>query len=269
MNTHHTPELRAWLALAFTPSLNAYRLRLLLDIYSSPTEIQRSDRASLLAHGLSENSVHQLLNPDWMTVDRHIQWLEQSPQHHIVLLPDDGYPALLRQIDDPPLALFVRGQVNCLTNPQIAVVGSRSPSYAGRDNAFAFAQSLAEAGLTITSGLAMGIDGAGHRGAIAANAPTIAVFGTGIDTIYPPQHHDLAEAITELGALVSELPLGATPLRMQFPRRNRIVSGMSMGTLVVEATTRSGSLITARLAAEQGRDVFAIPGSIHSPTAQG
>lgn len=269
MNNYHSAEFRSLLALALSPCLTAFRKSQLLEMFSSAQAIQQTDRARLLAHGLKEPSVEKLLTPDWAAVDKHIQWAEQNPLHHIVLLTDAHYPKMLREIADPPLALFVIGHLACLNTPQIAMVGSRSPSFSGRDNAYAFAHSLTQAGLTITSGLAVGIDSASHRGTIAANGNTIAVFGTGIDVIYPSCQRNLAENIIAKGALVSEFPLGTKPLRQLFPQRNRIVSGLSLGTLVVEATTRSGSLITARLAAEQGRDVFAIPGSIHSPTSQG
>ena len=179
------------------------------------------------------------------------------------------FPPLLRQIADPPVALFTRGDAALLASPQLAMVGSRNPSVEGRRNAEEFAAYLSRCGLTITSGMALGIDAASHHGALKAGGPTVAVWGTGLDKAYPPRNLDLAEEIAAKGLLVSEFPPGTPPLPTHFPRRNRLISGLSVGTLVVEAANRSGSLITARLASEQGREVFAIPGSIHNPMARG
>lgn len=209
-----------------------------------------------------------LVAPDRDGVERDLAWLA-GPRHHLVTLDDAHYPPLLREIADPPLALFVRGDPAALALPQLAIVGSRNPTEGGRRTARAFAAELGAAGLAITSGLALGVDAAAHEGALDADGITLAVAGTGLDRIYPARHRTLADRIAERGALVSELPLGAAPLPAHFPRRNRIVSGLSAGTLVVEASLKSGSLITARLAAEQGREVFAIPGSIHNPLARG
>lgn len=176
---------------------------------------------------------------------------------------------MLRQIADPPIALFLRGDVALLTSPQLAIVGSRNPSGEGRRNAEEFAAYLARCGLTITSGMALGIDSASHRGALKAGGKTLAVWGTGLDKVYPPAHRELAEQIAAQGLIVSEYAPGTPPLPHNFPRRNRLISGLCVGTLVVEANQSSGSLITARLASEQGREVFAIPGSIHNPLARG
>ena len=192
-----------------------------------------------------------------------------QPDRHLITLDDPRYPALLRDIPDPPLALFVHGDPECLVTPQLAVVGSRNPTPGGRENAFEFARYLVGAGLTITSGLAAGIDGAAHRGALAGGGRTVAVVGTGLDRVYPAEHLELAHTITAQGALVSEFALGSRPTPGHFPKRNRLISGLSLGTLVVEATPHSGSLITAKLAGEQGRETFAIPGSIHNPQARG
>lgn len=182
---------------------------------------------------------------------------------------DPAYPSLLKQISDPPIALFLRGNASLLGNPQLAIVGSRNPSTEGRRNAEEFAAYLARCGLTITSGMALGIDAAGHRGALKAGGTTIAILGTGLDKVYPPSHRELCEEIAVKGLVVSEFPPGTPPLPHNFPRRNRLISGLSVGVLVVEAAQSSGSLITARLASEQGREVFAIPGSIHNPLARG
>jgi DNA processing protein len=182
---------------------------------------------------------------------------------------DPGFPPQLRAIADPPPLLYVRGDAAILAAPAIAIVGSRQPTPAGRDTAFDFARQLAGCGLVITSGLAAGVDAAAHRGALDAGGRTVAVCGTGLDRCYPEHHRDLAERIAQCGALVSEFPPGTPPLPGHFPRRNRLISGLCLGVLVVEARHRSGSLITARLAAEQGREVFALPGSIHNPLARG
>jgi DNA processing protein len=179
------------------------------------------------------------------------------------------YPPQLLAIPDPPRSLFVRGDPAMLALPQLAIVGSRGPTPSGRETAFAFARRLANAGLAVTSGLAAGIDSAAHQGALAANGRTLAVCGTGLDRVYPRHNQSLADDIAARGALVSEFPPGTPPLPHHFPRRNRLISGLSLGVLVVEARYRSGSLITARLAAEQGREVFALPGSIHNPLARG
>lgn len=196
------------------------------------------------------------------------EWLQQE-NHHLLKLGDDGYPELLAGIAGPPERLFVIGDPEVLHLPALAIVGSRNPTKGGAQNAFDFARHLAASGFCIVSGLAQGIDAAAHRGALAAGAPTIAFLGHGIDRVYPAVNRDLAHDIARHGALASEFPLGTAPNRTLFPQRNRLISGISLGTLVVEAARRSGSLITARLAAEQGREVFAIPGSIHNPLSRG
>ncbi len=192
----------------------------------------------------------------------------QKSGTRLLPLSDPLYPPLLRQIPDPPIALFVRGDATLLSEPQLAMVGSRNPSVEGRRNAEEFAEYLAKCGLVITSGMALGIDAASHKGALKGGK-TVAVWGTGLDKAYPPRNRELAEEIIAKGVVVSEFPPGTPPLPTHFPRRNRIISGLAVGTLVVEAAKQSGSLITARLASEQGREVFAIPGSIHNPMARG
>lgn len=220
--------------------------------------------------GLSKEAVQYLKEPNWTAVDRDCQWVAASERHHIVCYSDHHYPALLKAIDHPPPVLFVKGNLDILSSPQIAMVGSRHPSVSGLALAKQFSEALVEAGLCITSGLATGIDGASHQAAIKAGGKTVAVFGTGVDRIYPVRHRRLAAEIVESeGALVSEFPLGTAPLPRHFPQRNRIVSGLSYGVLVVEAAINSGSLHTARWALEQGREVFTIPGSIHNPVARG
>jgi DNA processing protein len=196
-------------------------------------------------------------------------WAEQDG-HHVITPNDAAYPPLLKNISDPPKMLMILGDLSALSDPQIAMVGSRNMTPYGRSNAFEFAKDLAQSGITITSGLAHGIDGQAHRGAIAGGGKTIAVLGTSIDIIYPSAHETLAQEILDTGgAIVSELPLGTRATKFTFPQRNRIVTGLSLGTIVIEAALKSGSLISARLAMEQGRDVFALPGSIHSPLSKG
>ncbi len=195
-------------------------------------------------------------------------WLAH-PDHHIIDLRSDDFPALLQQIQDPPARLYVQGNLEALHLPSLAIVGSRNPTRGGRQNAFEFAKYLGGAGFCIVSGLAQGIDAAAHEGALAADAMTVAFLGHGIDQVYPASNAELAKRIGKKGALCSEFPLGASPRREHFPQRNRLISGICLGTLVVEAAKRSGSLISARLSAEQGREVFAIPGSIHNPMSRG
>lgn len=199
---------------------------------------------------------------------QYAAWASQ-PNHHLITLQDEAYPTLLKEIADPPSLLFVKGQLDCLCKPQLAMVGSRNASIHGLENAKHFAHKLARLGVTITSGLALGIDGASHQGALAAKGKTIAVLGSGLDVIYPSAHQSLATSICKQGALISEFPPGTTPRAYHFPKRNRIISGLSRAVLVVEATIKSGSLITAQLALEQNRDVLAMPGSIHNPIARG
>jgi DNA processing protein len=196
------------------------------------------------------------------------EWLQQD-NHHRVRLGSEAYPALLAGIAGPPEQLHVSGDPGILHLPALAIVGSRNPTRGGAQTAFEFARHLGAMGFCIVSGLAQGIDAAAHRGALAAGAPTVAFLGHGIDRVYPAANRDLAHEIARHGALASEFPLGTAPTRALFPQRNRLISGISLGTLVVEAARRSGSLITARLAAEQGREVFAIPGSIHNPLSRG
>ena len=243
-------ELKAWLILMRTPGIHAGSLRKLLKDVPSVCELTRASSASLRA------------------IEADLRWLEQ-PTHHFLPIDSPRYPALLAELPDAPAGLFVRGDPDALSLPQLAIVGSRNPTAAGNDNARQFAAHLARAGLAITSGLAIGIDAAAHHGALQAGGKTIAVCGTGLDIDYPRANAGLAAAIASAGALVSEFPLGTPAAKGNFPRRNRIISGLALGTLVVEAAVQSGSLITARLAADQGREVFAIPGSIHNPLARG
>ncbi|MGD2074544.1 MAG: DNA-processing protein DprA [Gammaproteobacteria bacterium] len=263
-----TEDLRHWLALHRTPRIGARRFLKLTGLCGTPADVFRSPPERLRAAGLPTESIASLQDPDWAAVDRDLEWLAE-PGNHLIRYADPAYPAILQQIADPPALLFVHGNPDCLSQPQLAIVGSRNPSHTGRSLARDFAAYLASCGLTITSGLASGIDGAAHTGAIEADGATVAVTGTGLDRVYPARHRELAHRIAEQGALASEFPPGTAPLPANFPCRNRIISGLSLGTLIVEAALHSGSLITARSALEQGREVFAIPGSIHNPLARG
>jgi len=269
-------ELAAWLRLALTPGLGSAAGRQLLKSFGLPGAILTQDAATLSQ--VVERSAAQALlaTPERFEpqLEATWQWLQQDPgQRAVVTLADAEYPAALLQIADPPLLLYRQGRPLDGMRPALAIVGSRNPTAQGLQNAQRFARSLAEADLTIVSGLALGIDGAAHQGALEgapeASFATVAIVGTGLDRVYPKQHHELAHRIAERGALVSEYPLGTPPRQENFPRRNRLIAGLSQGTLVVEAALQSGSLITARMAVEQGKEVFAIPGSIHSPQARG
>jgi len=261
-------ELTAWLLLLRAPSLDVEKLSLLLEKFGKASAALQAGATAWRELELASRTCSFLSTAaiDSVAIDR--AWLEQ-PDHHLVSFDSIDYPPLLRHLSDAPLGLFVKGNPQLLRSPQLAIVGSRNPTPYGREIAESFAKHLTNCGLTITSGLAAGIDAASHRGALAGNSMTIAVCGTGLDIIYPRSSDTLAREIAARGALVSEFPPGTPPRKANFPQRNRIISGMSLGTLVVEATLQSGSLITARLAGDQGREVFAIPGSIHNPMAKG
>lgn len=263
INTH----IKYWLALLRIPGIGGQAIRRLLEHFA-PGEIFGASRASLGALGFGEKVLDALLNPDWSLVEQDLVWLSQ-PGNHALTLDDPEYPVLLKEIGNPPPVLFVKGNVGLLNVAHIAMVGSRNPSPAGIHTAIEFAEALATAGFVITSGMALGIDAASHQGALNVNGRTVAVAGTGLDRVYPARHKQLAAQIVEHGALVSEFPPGTVAKADHFPRRNRIISGLSVGLLVVEAAQQSGSLITARFALEQNREVFAIPGSIHNPLARG
>jgi DNA processing protein len=262
------PGLASWLQLTLTPGLGASTLRNLLRQYGLPDAVLARKRAELAIHlppatleALDSTRVREL-------AARALDWAGAG-QHHIVTLADDTYPRALLETSDPPAVLYVHGRLELLRTPALAIVGSRNATAQGDSNAWQFAKALSEAGLTIVSGLALGIDAAAHRGGLAGPGSTVAVLGTGIDIVYPMRNAELAAEIAEKGALVSEFALGTPAIAHNFPRRNRVISGLARGCLVVEAALPSGSLITARLAADQGRDVYAIPGSIHSPLSKG
>jgi DNA processing protein len=259
---------KSWLTIARAPGLHAGHLATATASPLPPLALLRESRAGLEALGLGVATIEALRNPSPEGLAADEDWLAGA-NRRLVTWGSPDYPALLASIVDAPLVLYVEGAADSLSLPQLAIVGSRNPTPIGRDTAAQFAHHLAAAGFAITSGLALGIDAAAHRGALDAGGRTLAVLGCGLDTIYPRENADLAQRIAASGALVSDLPTGAPPLRQHFPRRNRIISGLSVGTLVVEAALQSGSLITARLAGEQGREVFAIPGSIHSPLSRG
>jgi DNA processing protein len=262
------PALASWLQLTLTPGFGAATIRRLLAQFGLPENVLAARRAEL-AKVAGAQAVQALdSEPVAQAVDRALAWLA-LPGRAIVTLADAAYPRLLLEIADPPPLLYCHGRTELLNRPALAVVGSRNASAQGASNAEQFARAFGAAGLTIVSGLAQGIDAAAHRGGLAAEASTIAVLGTGVDNPYPPANGELAAQIAERGLLVSEFALGTKALAHNFPRRNRLISGLTQGCLVIEAALQSGSLITARSAAEQGREVFAVPGSIHSPLSKG
>jgi len=258
---------RPWLVLARIPGVGPVRAARLLEIFGGPAEILAAPADALAAAGLKPEAVAWLHAPDPSLIESDLAWTA-LPGNHLLYLGGPGYPDLLARIPDPPPVLFLRGEPTTLDLPLFAVVGSRNPTEPGRRTARAFARHLAAAGLGIVSGLALGVDAAAHEGALETGV-TLAVAGTGPDRVYPAHNRELAQAILRRGAILTEFPPGTPVRRGHFPRRNRIISGLSLGVLVVEAAERSGSLITARLGAEQGREVFAIPGSIHNPLARG
>jgi DNA processing protein len=250
-----------------TPGVGCRTFLKLLESHT-PAQLFSESIAALSALGLKSDSCYAIKNFAWATIEADLAWLTQA-NNCAITLNDEAYPAQLKEIADPPPILFVRGNADLLALPQIAIVGSRNPSTIGLKTAFNFAKTLSYHGLVITSGLALGIDAASHQGALKVKGYTIAVAGTGLDRVYPARHKDLATEIVNTGAMISEFPPGTLAKANHFPRRNRIISGLCQGLLVVEAAKHSGSLITARMALEQNREVFAIPGSIHNPLARG
>ncbi len=266
-------SLEAWLSLVHVNKLGPVTLHKLLAHFQTPEIILQASQSKLRSIGINQTVIDGIKTPEIASVQRDLAWLEYE-NHHILTIQDPLYPTLLKQIPDPPCVLYVLGNANLtatlLNDPQLGIVGSRNASVYGKEISTSFAKKLASNGLVITSGLASGVDGAAHRGALQADiGSTIAVAACGLDRVYPAEHRQLAEQISQRGLLVSEFPIGTSPMPGHFPRRNRIISGLSLGTLIVEASLKSGSLITARLALEQGREVFAIPGSIHNPLSKG
>jgi DNA processing protein len=269
MTSEENAEAALWICLQQISGLGGKAICKLLGQFGSPENIFAASHQNL--NKIVSEAVASLIKqgPNLEAVEIGLQWLEKD-DNSLITLADAHYPQALLEIPDPPPILYAKGDLSCLSMPAIAMVGSRNASVQGEKNAEEFAYALSEQGFAIVSGMALGIDGAAHRGALKnKNGKTIAVVGTGLDIVYPAKHRELAHKIVEQGLVISEFAIG-TPSRPQnFPRRNRIISGLSLGCLVVEANTQSGSLITAKCAAEQGREVFAIPGSIHSPMSKG
>lgn len=266
-------ESFAWLCLALTPEIGPKTFQAINQSHLSPTEVFALDETALKKLGVREKARKHLKryppSSPHKTVEQTLKWQDSHNDHHVILFGDPDYPERLKHIATPPPLLMVKGQPSALQCHQVAIVGSRYSTAAGKQQAREFAADLIEYGFVVTSGLAKGIDGAAHQGALDAKGATVAVLGTGLNNIYPKTHKKLAEQITEKGALVSEFPLDTQAYQGNFPRRNRIVSGLSLGTLVVEAALKSGSLITARQALEQNREVFAVPGPINNPQKTG
>ncbi|MBP6097450.1 MAG: DNA-processing protein DprA [Methyloversatilis sp.] len=257
-----------WLRLTLTRGLGLEAQRRLLSVFGLPERIFSASGAAI-ASAVGERAARAIAAfDDEAAIERTLEW-SVLPGNHLVTLADASYPQTLLEIADPPTLLYVKGRVDLLNGRALAIVGARNATAQGAVNAEQFARELSRGGMTIVSGLALGCDASAHTGALDGSGSTIAVIGTGADRIYPSRNQELARRIAENGAIVSEFPLGTPALRENFPRRNRIISGLSRGVLVVEAAARSGTLITARLAGEQGREVFAIPGSIHSPLSKG
>lgn len=259
----------AALQLTHTSGLGPVTCRKLLAAFTRLEAITRASSSDLIATGLNENLARRLKAPDEAAMERDSHWAQGSDERRLIPLTDPKYPTSLRQLPDAPIVLYAQGDIDLLHTPQLAVVGSRTPTPSGKEMCEQLSEDLAAQGLCITSGLALGIDTAAHQGALRAQGLTVAVTGTGLDRVYPAKNRELAHRIAHAGLLVSEFPIGTSPRPENFPKRNRIISGLSLATLVVEAALKSGSLITASRALEQGRDVFAMPGSIHNPLAKG
>lgn len=265
---HHDDELLAWLTLLRAPGLGGASLRALLGVagtaHAACTDIRKLRQQA----SQEQAALDWIEHPDRASLDADLAWLAE-PGHRLLRCNEADFPPQLETIASPPAALYVAGDAASLLMPQVAIVGARSASTQGLATARGFARAFSRSGLVVTSGMADGIDGAAHMGALEAGGATVAVVGTGPDLVYPRKHRDLADKIIQHGAIVSEFPPGTEARPNHFPRRNRLIAGLALGTLVVEAGLQSGSLITARLAAEAGREVFALPGSIHNPLAKG
>lgn len=260
--------LAAWLKLSLVPGLGNESLRRLLQVFGSPEAVISASNSSLVNHVKPAVAKAIATSTGETYLTGVSSWLE-DPLNRIFSIADAEYPQPLLNIPDPPLLIYVKGRPDLLNKRSLAVVGSRSASHQGLRNAESFAKAISNAGLCVVSGMAQGIDSFAHRGGLQGVGSSIAVIGTGLDKVYPSSNRELAHLLAHQGTIISEFPLGTPPLASNFPRRNRIISGLSAGCLVVEASIQSGSLITARMALEQGRDVFAIPGSIHSPHSKG
>jgi DNA processing protein len=271
MQPNRAHELAQWIRLEQTPGVGCETARRLLGAFGLPENIFAAD-FGMLRNVVSERVAQALIGPlsdeTKALIDKTLAWAEQ-PGNQVLTLADASYPKTLLEIADPPLMLYVKGRMECLSNLSLAVVGSRNATTQGIINAEKFSEALSRAGLTIISGMALGIDAAAHLGGLRGTGSTVAVIGTGADIAYPARNRPLAQQIAVEGCIISEYALGTPPVAANFPRRNRIISGLAQGVLVIEAAAQSGSLITARMAADQGREVFAIPGSIHSPLSKG
>lgn len=260
---------RNYLALASINGMTCHKLALLVKKqpdFEALSQLSIEEQTELKLPKTFKTSLKKI---DWQTIEAMLTWENANDKHHLLIFTDDNYPKLLKHIPDPPLLLFATGKIELLKLDSIAIVGSRHASNQGNDNAFNFGQALARRGYVIISGLAQGIDTSAHKGAIAANGLTIAIMGTGINKVYPQKNQALAQAISNCGLLLSEFPLDTKPMPYNFPKRNRLISGLSLGVIVVEASLKSGSLITARLGLEQGKEIFAMPSSMHNPLAKG
>jgi DNA processing protein len=261
-------SLENWLLLRHTPGIGTTTFNKLLDALGTIEAVFNASHRQLSRLAIKPDVISALNHSQMPDISADLDWLAQD-NHHIITLHDERYPEQLKELSDAPLVLYVRGDADYLKQPQLAIVGTRNPTAAGLNIAREFASHLSNTGITITSGLASGIDGASHEGALQGLAGSVAVVAHGLDIVYPARHQKLAQQISEHGAVISEMPIGTQPQRGLFPRRNRLISALTLGTLVVEAAHKSGSLITARYAVEQNKEVFAIPGSIHNPMARG
>ncbi len=258
-----------WLRLVHTSGLGPALFQKLLKGFGSFDEIQRASDSKLASAGVSAKVIDAMHQVNEQRIEQDLQWLQGGVDRAILPLNAPNYPQILREIPDPPIVLYVRGDPDVLLTPQLAVVGSRKPSVTAQHHATSLCNEIAGFGITITSGMALGVDACAHRGALDANGLTIAVTATGLDRVYPARHQSLAQEIAESGAIVSEFPIGTNPLAGYFPRRNRIITGLSYGTLVVEAALKSGTLTTAAHATDQSREVFVIPGAVNNPHTRG
>lgn len=275
MTANHAPlddayiaEQLSWVKLSAVPTVGNHTFCQLLTVFGLPEQVFNASESQLKQVVSAKTAQHIKSFANDALLETTRQWLSAA-QNHLVTIADDQYPQQLLEVSDPPAILYAKGNLSVLKQPCLGIVGGRNATKQGEQNAESFAEALSLAGYCIVSGMALGIDGAAHRGALTGSGKTIAVIGTGLDIVYPAKHRTLAHQIADSGLILSEFPLGTPSMPGNFPKRNRIISGLSQGCLVVEANTNSGSLITAKLAAEQGREVFAIPGSIHAPMAKG
>lgn len=258
-----------YLALTTLKGINSQQFAIIIEKLSQTDDLFKLTNTQKIELGLPQKLINEIKKVDWQQVEKILHWEQASTDNHLLKLTDHHYPKILKEISDPPTLLFAKGNLSALDYSGIAIVGSRQASNYGLNNAFNFSKELTQKGFTIISGLAQGVDTKAHQGALDSTGYTIAVMGTGIDKVYPYRNRALAKAIENTGLLLSEFPLGSKPMPYHFPRRNRIISGLSLGIIIVEASLKSGSLITARLGLEQGREIFALPNVVHSPLSKG